>query len=86
MWMFHFSLPGIHPLIESTAASTSPIMINFGFILLIFWINLSVLPSENRDISASKNAAKLQQKVYYIQILEFIFDVCKKLKYNTMRK
>ena len=36
MWMFHFSLPGIHPLIESTAASTNPIIKIFFVIIACF--------------------------------------------------
>jgi hypothetical protein len=75
MWMFHFSLPGIHPLIESTAASTNPI-IKIFFVIIVFFELLNV----------SNFAAKLLQKPIYIQILRFIFTMRKLLKYRRMEK
>jgi hypothetical protein len=62
-------------------------MINFGFILVIFWVkHLPILPAERHDFSASKITAKLQQKVYYMQIFRFIFACYNKLKNSNLPK
>ena len=56
----HFSLPGIHPLIESTAASTNPI-IKIFFVIIVFFELLNVSSYGVPDVCIARSGESVEQ-------------------------